>query len=836
MRLYLLFVGLFLLAGCDGRRDRVVVDVAQKGDRIPASLYGIFFEEITHSGDGGLYAEMVMNRGFEDGNLPSGTSLRDGFAVAEHKPCYSNDSINKFKIPWSADKAMNGWEVRNTGGTAVRSAIVTERPLNRATPHSLRLDLASSDSEVQVLNTGYWGIAMQEGATYRLEFYLRANAACGEKIEIAMVNPQGEKMGSQLLEVSRDNRWNHYELALRVPETRNDYRLALCFPNQGQAWVDYVSLFPEKTFKGRKNGLREDVAQKLAELKPDFIRWPGGCIVEGLTLDNRVKWKETIGDPVTRPGEYNLWGYRSTYGFGYYEFLQFCEDINAHGMFVCTAGMSCLFRNGDYADSVKVEKLIQEALDAVEFAIGDTTTHWGKERARMGHPAPFPLKYVEIGNENIGRRYAAHYNRFHRAIKARYPQIELVCALMFSKDIQALDTVEIIDPHYYETAEWFYNNAYVYDRLPDTLPFKVYVGEYAAVGSSSLYSSLAEAAYLTGVERNAEKVQLVSYAPLLEHAHHGENHLLVLKNDSVYGRTNYYVLKMFSENRPDVNLKTEICADSLVVPYRPSGFVGLSTEGTSVAFKDFRVETEGQTVYRTQWADYDMAWHTVRGNWKAEDGVLTQQQTDGNALIWLKNRKFGDCTIHVKARKLKGREGFKVAFGGEDENHYFMADMGSHTNESVLFREIGDKGSVSLFDYRNQEPVLVDHWYDVRIEIRGNNWKCFMDDRLMYEYNYNKIQKHYAIAGYDEQANEIVVKLVNGENCPWTTQVCLENAGKLTGQGEMICLSGVTPQAENSFAAPEAIVPVRTPLQHLSSTLKLTCKPNSFTIIRIGCE
>lgn len=321
MRLYLLFVGLFLLAGCDGRRDRVVVDVAQKGDRIPASLYGIFFEEITHSGDGGLYAEMVMNRGFEDGNLPSGTSLRDGFAVAEHKPCYSNDSINKFKIPWSADKAMNGWEVRNTGGTAVRSAIVTERPLNRATPHSLRLDLASSDSEVQVLNTGYWGIAMQEGATYRLEFYLRANAACGEKIEIAMVNPQGEKMGSQLLEVSRDNRWNHYELALRVPETRNDYRLALCFPNQGQAWVDYVSLFPEKTFKGRKNGLREDVAQKLAELKPDFICWPGGCIVEGLTLDNRVKWKETIGDPVTRPGEYNLWGYRSTYGFGYYEFL-----------------------------------------------------------------------------------------------------------------------------------------------------------------------------------------------------------------------------------------------------------------------------------------------------------------------------------------------------------------------------------------------------------------------------------------------------------------------------------------------------------------------------------
>ena len=257
-------------------------------------------------------------------------------------------------------------------------------------------------------------------------------------------------------------------------------------------------------------------------------------------MDNRIKWKETIGDIVKRPGEYNLWGYRSTYGFGYHEFLQFCEDIDADGMFVCNAGMSCLFRNGDYwEEENRIDNLIQDALDAIEYALGDTTTVYGKRRAENGHAAPFPLKYVEVGNENVGLRYVKNYNRFYKAIKEKYPQIEIVCALMFSPYIQEAEKIDILDPHYYETAGWFYNNADVYDKLPDDIPYKIYVGEYAAIGRPSLYSSLAEAAYLTGVERNADKVQMVSYAPLIENAAHGKDHLLVLKNDSVYGRTNY---------------------------------------------------------------------------------------------------------------------------------------------------------------------------------------------------------------------------------------------------------------------------------------------------------
>lgn len=815
-------------------RDRITVDMAKQGAEIPKSLYGIFFEEITHSGDGGLYAEMIMNRGFEDGNLPSGTTLKDGFAVAKHGYCYSNDTINKFKVEWKAGKETNGWSVESKVGSVPQYSVVTDRPLHAATPHSLQIDLGASVSDVRVYNDGYWGIALTKGEKYNFECYLRADSKAKEQtVEIALVDKSGQVAASRQMKLNTDGEWCRYETTLKAAHTGNQYRLMLRFNTSGTVWIDYVSLFPRKTFMGRENGLRNDVGQMLADLKPAFVRWPGGCIVEGLTMDNRVKWKETIGNPMTRPGEYNLWGYRSTYGFGYHEFLQFCEDTKAEGMFVCNAGMSCLFRNGDYASSNQIDELIQEALDAIEYAIGDKNTRWGSERAKNGHPAPFPLKYVEIGNENIGSRYAANYNRFHSAIKAKYPQLTLISALMFSKNIEELNEVEIIDPHYYETADWFYNNANVYDKLPNDLPYKVYVGEYAAIGRSTLYSSLAEAAYLTGVERNADKVQLVSYAPLIENAVHGRDHLLVLKNDSVYGRTNYYVLKMFSENSPSINLETKISDENLLRPVSPSGFVGISTGNTSAQFKDFKVTRNGRVDYTTSWSDFDNSWHKARGEWRAENGVLTQPNAHGDGLIWLKDFEAGDCVIDMKARKMAGYEGFRIVFGGKDERHYFMADMGSHSNESVLFREIGDKGSVSLFDYRNQEPVYVDHWYDVRVEIKGNNWKCYMDNVLKYEYNYYDVRKHYAVSGYDKTKKEIVVKLVNGEDTPWKTTVDLKNAGKIKPQGVQIVLSDPSSGSENSFAEPLKIVPRESALNQIGSTFEYTCAPNSFVILRI---
>ena len=829
-----IFLGLFLLQTLSAQEvSRVEINLGKRGAKIPSSLYGVFFEEISGSGDGGLYAEMVRNRGFEDGVLPTGCTLdADGFAAAPHKHCYSNDSINRFRVPWSPDRFMTGWRTQYADGSQAASTITDEFPLNSATPHSLRLDLKSAYREVSAVNTGYWGMAVEAGKNYNLEFYVRAEETPG--CRVAIITSSGRTVAQKEIKLTADGQWHRYTATFTPSVTGDDCSLNLIFPPKGQIWLDYVSLFPQDTFKGRPNGLRKDVATAIEQMHPAFIRWPGGCIVEGLTLENRVKWKETIGDPVKRPGEYNLWGYRSTYGFGYHEFLQYCEDIHSDAMFVCNAGMACLFRNGDYVQGDELEPLIQEALDAIEYAIGDAkTTKWGAERAKNGHPEPFPLKYIEVGNENVFSRYAENYNRFHKAIKAKYPQLTVLTALMFSKDVKSLDKVEVIDPHYYETADWFYNNADVYDKLPRNLPYKIYIGEYAAVGRSNLYSSLAEAAFLTGVERNADKVQLVSYAPLLQNAHFGRGHLIVFDNKQTYGRSNYHIVKLFAENRPDVNVQTRITGEQTAVPYSPKGFIGLGTVNTADEFRDLKVVSDGRTVYATDWSDFAEKWKPLRGEWKVENGVLKQPVAAHEALLRLNDLNVGDCTITLKARKTKGSEGFRVIFGMQDENHYFMADMGSHSNESVLFREISEKGSVSLFDYRNQEPILKDHWYDVRIEIRGNKWKCYLDGQLKYAYDYNIVNKHYAVAGIDHDKNELVVKLVNGRTEPWNTTLALKGRNIKAGEALRIDLTSDSINDENSFENPEKISGRESTMRIDGRNVPLECAPNSLTIIRI---
>ena len=750
------FGGLFSLLSCNQPIDVVTIDLSKEEAEIPSSLYGIFFEEITHSGDGGLYAEMIRNRGFEDGTLPSGTVLKDGKAIAKPLHCYSNDSINHFSIAWSDSLFMEGWEVKCISGTTVPSYKITEeKPLNSATPHSLFVNLGASVSDVLVMNAGYWGIAVTEGQKYNFQFHLFTEELRNAVVKAVLLDREEQVVASEEFRIAQDGSWNRYEGTFTVDVTANDLRFALLLPHKGKVYIDFVSMFPENTFRGHKNGLRKDVAEMLESLHPDFVRWPGGCIVEGLTMDNRVKWKETIGDIVERPGEYNLWGYRST-----------------DGMFVCNAGMSCLFRNGDYWNGEhQINDLIQEALDAIEYALGDTTTTYGKKRAENGHAKPFPLKYVEVGNENIGLRYVKNYNRFYKAIKEKYPQIEIICALMFSPYIQDAEQIDILDPHYYETAGWFYNNADVYDKLPDDTPYKIYVGEYAAIGRPSLYSSLGEAAYLTGVERNADKVQMVSYAPLIQHAAHGRDHLLVLKNDSVYGRTNYYVLKMFSENRPDVNLHTDLKVGSPAPAFRTKGFIGLGTNNTEVEFKDLKIIANGEERHVSGWDDFVNKWEVVRGNWNVKEDVLFQSQKGIDAFAVLKDCEFEDCTIELKAKKISGTEGFRIIFGGADLNNYFMADMGSHTNESVIFREINNEGSISLFDYRNNTSIKANQWYTVRIEIKGAHWQCFLDDELQYEYTYAPQTKQYVVSGYDRERNEIIVNMGNAESGNWKVKV-----------------------------------------------------------------
>lgn len=544
------------------------IDYSQPGPDIPQSMYGIFFEEINHSGDGALYAELIQNRGFEEHVIISGCEYRDGFVYAPQSLNYISNKLSNWRHPWDFEKLKyTAWELEQGDGEA-SCDVVDEAPLHPATPHSMKINIKNPGDgrRVSLVNEGYWGVPVEKGEKYKLRFYLRTNEEYTGGVTAKVVSVDNKVLAEKRFRVGSEG-WNEYTAVLKSSGTDSKGTLQLSFDAPGTVWVDYVSLFPKKTFKNRENGLRRDVAQKLADMKPAFIRWPGGCIVEGATIENQVKWKETLGDPMTRRGEWDLWNYRTTMGFGYHEFLQFCEDIDADAMFVANVGLSCRFRNGDYVDDAQLPVYIQDICDAIDYAIGDASTEWGAKRIKAGHPKPFSLKYVELGNENWGSRYTDIYKRFYKVLKPKYPQIEFISTVGFGDDEVRLTEVDMIDPHWYVKSDFFWNNTHLFDNK-ERGKYKVYVGEYACnqeVGSGNMKAALSEAAFMVGMERNSDLVTMSSYAPLIENSNRRDwcTNMIWVTNEQVMGRSSYYVQQIFSLNRPDVNLKITIGGDAV---------------------------------------------------------------------------------------------------------------------------------------------------------------------------------------------------------------------------------------------------------------------------------
>ena len=531
----------------------LTVDLNKRGADVSPTMYGIFFEEINHAGDGGLYAEMLQNRGFEEHVLPTGMTYRDGKVYGPALPHYGKNAVEPWTADWNMEaKRMQGWRVE--GGKA--EVVLAEHPLHVNTPHALRLMV---DGKVTLVNEGYWGVAAKKGEKYDLRFYLKANSS-GQVVAM-LRNESGVSAGEATLTTKGDGQWNEYATTITATETFSKGIFALCFDGKDEVFVDYVSLFPQATFKNRKNGLRKDIAETLAALHPQFMRWPGGCIVEGACYENRVRWKETLGDPMTRRGEWDLWGYRSTYGLGYHEFLQFCEDLGMKGMFVANAAMSCAYRCGDYSEEqAEIDRCLQDMRDAIEYAIGDPAKNeWACRRAEAGHPAPFPLQYVEIGNENNGDIYKRHFNYMYAKLKAEYPQLTFINTLGgFPWEMDGTEGGDMVDPHWYVDPAFFFLHNNEFDSRKRG-QWQVYVGEYACnnrVGSGNMMAALADASFILGMERNGDLVKMASYAPLLTNVNQPNwaCNLIHFDTDRVMGRAAYYVQQLMAENRPTYNL------------------------------------------------------------------------------------------------------------------------------------------------------------------------------------------------------------------------------------------------------------------------------------------
>lgn len=834
-------IGLFLLTavaaqGAGGQDMVLDIDLSSRQAEVSPAMYGIFFEEINHAGDGGLYGEMLMNRSFEERVMPEGYHVENGALVPPVVDNYITGEPTTKSYRWG-DDPFPGWEIIKRGNAAAEARTVTDNPNFATAPTSLRLTVKNPGKGVALVNKGYWGVALQKDARYRLRMYVRT-ADGGKDMTVRLTGASGEELGSVPVTLDTDGEWHEYKAVLQASDTTSDGRLSIELPGAGTYYFDYVSLFPEDTYKGRENGMRKDVALMLEELHPGFVRWPGGCVVEGITLNNRFDWKKTLGDPASRPGEYDTWGYRTTYGFGYKEFLDFCEDLGAKGMYVCNVGLACYGRSGEYCSDEEALYYIQDALDAIEYAIGDTDSRWGAVRAAEGHPEPYPLAYVEIGNENFGPIYDRRYNMFYKAIKEKYPNLTLISNYGLEGS-EGADTIEMVDPHWYVEPKHFFNTTRLIDNY-ERGKHDIYVGEYSCnqnVGGGNMLAALSEAAFLTGIERNGDIVKMASYAPLIENRNDRAwpVNLIWVDNDQVVGRSSYYVQKMFAQNRPDYNLKVN--ADIKSADSAPligvDSYIGLGTWSTQTQFRNLKVTDANGNVIKADMND-DTQWVTPRGQWTRGDGVASQTGIENRtALIWTGGRATDGSVIEFEVKKTGGNEGFLCFFGlqSPDLKKGYMLNAGGWNNTASAIEGLEDDNSspISLV-----VPDRLDsgRWCKARIVLRHGKAEYYLDNKLKVTYTTEPMERKFYAAGYDEASGEVILKIVNATPEKCKARITFTN-GDVEHTGRVIVLKADAATDENSFDEPLRISPQEHTYPGFSSKFDYNFEPNSLTVIRL---
>ena len=522
------------VVGLMAQSNEFKIDVQKTGAPIQSTMYGIFFEDINYGADGGLYAELVKNRSFEFENPFGGWTPFGNVSVQTQKPCFDRN------------------------------------------PHYVRLSYEKELTGTGLDNEGFNGIGIREGEKYDFSLYARTRSGDAPvKLRINLVDSRNDLYEQKEIEVS-GKEWKKYTVVLTPGATEARSRLRITMVTKGIVDLEHISLFPQKTFNNRPNGMRADLAQALKELKPGVFRFPGGCIVEGTNKATRYQWKNTVGPVENRPININRWNYTFSHkkfpdyyqscGLGFFEYFLLSEDIGAEPLPVLNCGLSCQYENQDPNENCPVDKLqpyIDDALDLIEFANGSATSEWGKIRADMGHPAPFNLKLIAIGNEQWGPLYPERLELFVKAIRAKYPEIKIIGSSGPQSEGEDFDylwpemrrlKVDLVDEHFYRSPEWFLNGAKRYDSYDRQGP-KVFAGEYACHGKGKKWNhfnaALLEAAFMTGLERNADIVHMATYAPLFAHVEGWQwrPDMIWFDNLNSVRTVSYYVQQLYAQNK-----------------------------------------------------------------------------------------------------------------------------------------------------------------------------------------------------------------------------------------------------------------------------------------------
>lgn len=710
--------------------------------------YGIFYEEINHGGDGGLYAELIRNRSFEDNSA-------------------NPDS-------W--------WGL---GG--MQMELVTEGLLNAAQRHALKVTVNEPNAGVR--NEGFWGMNIVRGETYTLTFWAKTQNSYRGKLWAELQNDNFGNLGRTEFDVNLTTQWQKFTVTITATANQTKGWLAIKATEPMVMFLDVVSLMPP-TYKNRPNGCRRDLAEMLAALHPRFVRFPGGCYVEGTWRDNqtnRFEWKKTVGPIEQRPGHMNVnWGYRVSDGLGFHELLQLSEDLDAEPLFVVNVGLG----HGWMQPYNDLGEYIQEALDALEYANGDATTHYGAMRAEAGHPEPFGLRLIEVGNENYNfvhwdngdqnDHYAERYAAFYKAIKEKYPDVTLIGNVeSWGTDEPSWrngNPVEIVDEHYYRSTAWFGRQYNKYDNYSRDR-YKVYAGEYAVTSDfgswGNLNAALAEAVYMAGMERNSDVCVMASYAPIFCNENHGwpwMPDMIRFNASAAFGTPSYWVQQMMGSNVGHQNI-TWTERGNLINNLNAS--FALSSWGTSVTYDNLSIKDgSGQIVYATDFSDADdyvLNWNATGGEWDITGGKLNQTSTTmfGDCNVCY-NLTGDNCTIELDARKNSGAEGFLIAFSYNDPQNYVWWNLGGWNNTQHAIEQCIDGVKQTLASAAGSLTTGTN--YHLRIVKAAEQVYCYVGDSLYHQVALPDARRVYAAAALNESEDQLIVKLVNtGANDQETT-------------------------------------------------------------------
>lgn len=766
---------------------KITVTANKKASMI--DFYGIFFEDINHAADGGLYAEMVRNRAFE-------------FSPMDN-PAY---------------QALTAWKKIEEGGASVAASVSNKSPYSKKNPNYLVMEISDAGTRAGIKNLGWGsGIAVEKDAEYKFSCIARADKPC--TVTVSVDDAYGKVICSDTITIN-SSEWTKYTLTLTAAKSDYSAVLAITADKPCKFCIDFVSLFPADTFKGRENGLRKDLAQMLADLKPKFMRFPGGCLVHDGTLnsDDRnsmYRWKNTIGDITERPARRNNWKYNQSLGLGYYEYFQFCEDIGAKPLPVLPAGYNPHMEQATPLD--EMQEWIDDALDLIEFANGDTNTKWGKIRADLGHSEPFNLEYLAIGNEEVGKGFWERYDLFHKQLREKHPEIKLINSAgpfpaggEFERGWANAkkNGSDLVDEHYYTSPEWMLANMNRYDNYADTP--KVFLGEYASWGNT-YYNALCEAAYMTSLENHADKVGLVCYAPLFANADYVDwkPDMIWFDNHRVYGSANYYVQKVFMTSTGTDLLET-----------RGEGFDAPITLGSDTISGDIEIMADriGGRVYDITVTDLESG--------KAEkiDDMLFSG-TDTRKLTSINSKHY---KVEFKAIRTFGDKGFRLFFGKTGEKDYIQWFIGGWQNQDTEISSVIN-GRSSTIDH-NIFSVMTGREYSLCLEIDGRNITTYIDgvtansgiDRQPV------VEELYFTASEDEDS--IFIKAVNVRDAAVTAKVAVNGVNKINGAVQTLT-AGL--QDENDFDNPAKVAPTVSELKADANEFEYNFKAGSVTVFKI---